>query len=65
MSDKSYILEDEKSIFTKPGYEYPDTGVFVSERNALQYALEQIENGTEDEKQDFMEWFYRNWYYEE
>lgn len=50
-------------VFPKPGYEHPDDGTFVSERDALQYAIERIENGADNEKQDFLEWFFSDWYY--
>ena len=52
-------------VLNKPGWKHPDTGYFVLERNALAYALEKLENGTEEEKQEFLEWFYQDWYYED
>lgn len=44
------------------GYEEIGTGIFVSEEDALEYALERVRNGSEEEKQEFVEWFYSdNW----
>lgn len=43
------------------GYEEIGTGIFVPEEDAFEYALEQI-SLDEEEKQDFVEWFYSgNW----
>ena len=45
----------------KAGYEEIGTGIFVPEEDAFEYALEQI-SLDEEEKQDFVEWFYSgNW----
>lgn len=44
------------------GYEEFGTGVFVREKDAYRYALERISHGTDEEKQEFVEWFYSgNW----
>ena len=44
----------------------PEQGKVVPLEKAFDYALEQITNGTDEEKQEFIEWFYSgNWYKEE
>lgn len=46
----------------EPGYENIGTGVFIPKEDAYEYALERIRCGAEDEKQEFVEWFYSgNW----
>lgn len=48
-----------------PGYEEIGTGVFVSDEDAFDYALERISRD-DDLKQEFVEWFYSgNWIEEE
>lgn len=48
--------------FHNPGYKEYGTGVFVSDEDAYEYAMERISNGTERDKADFIEWFYSdNW----
>lgn len=45
-----------------PGRKEMGTGIFVPEEDAYDYAMERISNGTEKEKQEFVEWFYSgNW----
>lgn len=56
---------EESQIRTKePGYEEVVTGIFVSEEDAYDYAMERISQD-EDLKQEFVEWFYSNWIKEE
>lgn len=55
-----------KEKLNGPGYSEIDTGNFVSEDDAFDYALERCLNGTEDDKREFKEmlvkWFYSgNW----
>ena len=41
----------------KSGYEEIGTGNFVPEENAFEYALERV-SLDEEEKKEFLEWFY-------
>lgn len=44
------------------GYSEIGTGVFVPEEDAYGYAMERISHGTDEEKKEFVEWFYSgNW----
>lgn len=61
----NYVWENlEKNTQEKlirPGYEEIGTGIFVSEEDAYDYAMERISQD-EDLKQEFVEWFYSgNW----
>lgn len=48
------------------GYSEIGTGVFVSEEDAYDYAIERISHSTDEKKQEFVEWFYSgNWIKEE
>jgi len=41
-------------------------GIRIDSETAFDYALERVKNGTDYEKQEFVEWFYSgDWYYEE
>ncbi len=42
------------------GYKEIGTGLFVAEEDAYEYALERISQD-EEEKKEFVEWFYSNW----
>lgn len=45
-----------------PGYSEIGTGVFVPEEDAYDYAMERLSLGTDEEKKEFVEWFYSgNW----
>lgn len=45
-----------------PGYSEIGTNVFVSDGDAYEYAIERISQGTEEERKEFVEWFYSgNW----
>ncbi len=50
---------------TGPGWFNDHLDVFVPEGKAFDYAMERIENGTQEEKEDFVEWFYRHWFHED
>ena len=40
----------------------PEDGKIVDDDVAFKYALERCENGTKEEKEEFVEWFYSgNW----
>ena len=41
-----------------PGYEEIGSGVFVPKEDALGYAIERIAQGTKEESQEFVDWFY-------
>lgn len=44
------------------GYSEIGTGVFVPEEDAYDYAMERLYLGTDEEKKEFVEWFYSgNW----
>lgn len=44
------------------GYFEMGTGNFVPEEDAFSYAMERIKEGTEEEKWEFIDWFYSsNW----
>lgn len=54
--------EREEKTNKCSGYEEFGTGVFVQKKDAYDYAMERISHGTEQEKQEFVEWFYSgNW----
>lgn len=57
--------EDFPEIFEKlhgKGYFEMGTGNFVPEEDAFLYALRRIKEGTEEEKWEFVDWFYSgNW----
>lgn len=36
----------------------PEDGTVVEDEDAFQYALERCRDGTEEEKAEFVEWFY-------
>ncbi|MDD3437618.1 MAG: hypothetical protein PHC64_10745 [Candidatus Gastranaerophilales bacterium] len=43
-----------------------EQGKVIPAEKAFEYALERVKNGTDYEKQEFVEWFYSgDWYYEE
>lgn len=43
-----------------------EQGKVIPAEKAFSYALERITNGTDEEKAEFVEWFYSgDWYYEE
>lgn len=45
---------------------FAESGKVVQESDAFQYALNRIANGTQEEQQEFVEWFYSgNWIEEE
>ena len=53
--------EVEEKLLKGPGYEEIGTKIFVPEEYAYDYALERISQ-KEDEKKEFVEWFYSdNW----
>ena len=56
----------EVSVMLKgPGYKELDTGIFVPEEDAYDYALERISQD-EELKREMVEWFYSgNWIKEE
>lgn len=66
-SEWNNIYEKEPSeIIQEKGYHELGTGVFVSENDAYEYALECCLNGKEEEQKEFekflVEWFYSgNW----
>lgn len=41
---------------------FNEKGIVVDEDNAFRYAMERIANGTLEERQEFVEWYYSgNW----
>ena len=60
------VVPMEVSVMTNsPGYKELDTGIFVPEEDAYDYALERISQD-EELKRDMVEWFYSgNWIKEE
>lgn len=68
---KTNLPEEPESVMVKEklngsGYAATDSGTFVPEEDAFLYALERVSNGTEEEKQEFVDWFYSgNWVKEE
>ena len=41
-------------------------GMHIDSETAFDFALERTKNGTDEEKAEFVEWFYSgDWYYEE
>lgn len=47
---------------TGPGWESTDSDMFVADEDSYDYAIERITYGTDEEKQEFVEWFYSgNW----
>lgn len=53
---------DEFLELSGPGYKHPSRDVFVPENKAYEYAMETIESD-KDLRQDFVEWFFRDWYW--
>ncbi len=49
-----------KEKLNSAGYKEITTGIFVPEEDAFEYALERISQD-EEEKKEFVEWFYSNW----
>jgi len=41
-----------------PGYREMGTGIFVPEEDAFAYALERVSYGIEEEKQEFVSWYF-------
>jgi len=60
---KRLLLPPEEEESNKcSGYEEITTGIFIPEKDAYDYAMERISHGTDEEKQEFVEWFYSgNW----
>lgn len=67
-TEQPHYIESVHEISEKlngTGYEEIGTGVFVSDEDAFDYALERISQD-DDLKQEFVEWFYSgNWIKEE
>ncbi len=62
----SDMTEEVGDKLDGPGYCEMGTGLFVPEEDAFLYALERIRGATEEEKQEFVEWFYSgNWVHED
>ena len=47
------------------GYLEIGTGIFVADEDAFDYALERISECTEEEKKEFLEWFYSSWVFKD
>lgn len=50
--------ETVKDKLNGPGWEAVGSGIFVPEEDAFDYALERVMQGTQEEKKEFVEWFY-------
>lgn len=60
------VPDEVREKLKQPGYTEIGTNIFVPERNAFDFAIERILGGTEEEKEEFIEWFYSgNWIKEE
>lgn len=55
-------MDDVLREMSGPGYEHPILDIFVPESKTFEYAMEQIESN-KDKQNDFVEWFFRNWYW--
>lgn len=65
-SEWTHAEKKIKEVLAEKGYHEMGTGVFVSEKDAYEYALEHSLNGSEQEQRDFkemlVEWFFSgNW----
>ncbi len=56
--DEPEIIPDIQKDLNGPGYVEFGTLVFVPDEDACSYALERISSGTEEEKKEFVDWFY-------
>lgn len=55
--EPEWISEVEEKL-NGSGYVELGTLIFVPEDDAFRYALERISNGTDDEKREFVDWFF-------
>lgn len=61
--DAAWFCNTQKNVCEEskgPGYLEPFAGIFVTEEDAYDYAMEKI-SLDKNLKQEFVEWFYSNW----